>query len=63
MGDYYRTRFVGAGLLSGDPARDGPAVYIRADNDQRTIETGRILGKAPVQSGEPDVHAAAGRHH
>jgi 4-phytase / acid phosphatase len=56
MGDYYRARFAGAGLLSGDPARDGPLVFVRADNDQRTMETGRILGKALVQAGDPDVH-------
>ena len=57
LGDYYRTRFVGAGILSGDPVKDGPLVFVRADNDQRTIETGRILGKALVRSGEPDVHS------
>ena len=57
MGDYYRTRFVDAGLLSGDPAKDGPLVYLRADNDQRTIETARIIGKALVQAGEPEVHS------
>jgi 4-phytase / acid phosphatase len=56
MGDYYRQRFMASGLLSGDPAVDGPLVFIRADNDQRTIETGRILGKALVPVGEPDVH-------
>jgi len=57
MGDYYRARFVGSGLLSGDAAKDGPLVFVRADNDQRTIETGRILGKALVQAGDPDVHS------
>jgi 4-phytase / acid phosphatase len=57
MGDYYRVRFMASGLLSGDPAVDGPLVFVRADNDQRTIETGRILGKALVPVGEPDVHA------
>jgi 4-phytase/acid phosphatase len=56
-GDYYRARYLDAGLLSGDPAVDGPLVYVRADNDQRTIETGRIIGKALVRTGEPDVHA------
>ncbi len=56
MGDYYRQRFMSSGLLTGDPAVDGPLVFIRADNDQRTIETGRILGKALVPVGEPDVH-------
>jgi 4-phytase/acid phosphatase len=57
MGDYYRQRFLASGLLSGDPAVDGPLVFVRADNDQRTMETGRILGKALVPVGEPDVHA------
>lgn len=57
MGDYYRVRFMASGLLSGDPAVDGPLVFVRADNDQRTIETGRIIGKALVPVGEPDVHA------
>jgi 4-phytase/acid phosphatase len=59
MGDYYRSRFLADGLLSGDPATDGPRVFIRADNDQRTIETARIIGKALVQAGEPDVHSLA----
>jgi 4-phytase/acid phosphatase len=57
MGDYYRQRFLRSGLLSGDPATDGPVVFLRADNDQRTIETARILGKSLVPVGEPDVHA------
>lgn len=59
MGDYYRTRFSNAGLLTGDPAADTPAVFVRADNDQRTIETGRILAKSLVPSGEPEVHSLA----
>jgi 4-phytase/acid phosphatase len=57
MGDYYRARFIREGALTGDPEQDGPRVFVRADNDQRTIETGRILGKALVPVGEPDVHA------
>jgi 4-phytase/acid phosphatase len=56
MGDYYRMRFMRSGLLTGDPATDGPLVYIRADTDQRTKETGRILGKSLVPVGEPEVH-------
>jgi len=59
MGDYYRERLINAGALTGDPAVDGGRVFIRADNDQRTIETGRILGKALVRVGEPDVHSLA----
>jgi 4-phytase/acid phosphatase len=57
MGDYYRQRFLRSGLLSGDPAADGPLVFLRADNDQRTMETARIIGRALVPAGEPDVHA------
>jgi 4-phytase/acid phosphatase len=60
MGDYYRSRYASAGLLAGESTPDSPLVFVRADNDQRTIETGRILGKALTQSGEPDVHAVAG---
>lgn len=56
MGDYYRARFIHEGALTGDPSQDANRVFVRADNDQRTIETGRILGKALQQLGEPDVH-------
>jgi len=59
MGDYYRALLIDAGALSGDPAVDAQRVFIRADNDQRTIETGRILGKSLVRVGEPDVHSLA----
>lgn len=59
LADYYRARYVAAGLLSGDPSRDGPLVFVRTDNDERTIETGTILAKGLVRAGEPDVHAVA----
>lgn len=59
MGDYYRARFAGDGLLSGNPDVDRPLVFVRTDNDQRTIETGRILGKALVPGGEPEIHSLA----
>jgi 4-phytase/acid phosphatase len=57
MGDYYRARFAGEGLLSGNPDTDRPLVFVRADNDQRTVATGRILGKGLVPGGEPEVHS------
>jgi 4-phytase/acid phosphatase len=60
MGDYYRTRFSGDGVLSGNPDVDGPLVFIRADNDQRTVETGRILGKSLLLGAEPVVHSLPG---
>jgi 4-phytase/acid phosphatase len=57
MGDYYRERFTAAGLLTGDAATDGPLVFVRADNDQRTIQTGRLLGKALVPGAQLRIHA------
>jgi 4-phytase/acid phosphatase len=57
MGDYYRERFTSEGLLLGDPNAGIPWVYIRADNSQRTIATGRILGKALVPGSDPEVHS------
>jgi len=57
MGDYYRQRFLQAGLLTGDPMVDGPRIFVRADNDQRTIETARLLAKALVPVGEPVMHS------
>jgi 4-phytase/acid phosphatase len=59
LADYYRGRYLAAGLLTGDPSRDGPLVFIRTDNDERTVETGRILGKGLVRAGEPEVHFVA----
>lgn len=55
MGAYYREKFVGEGLLSGDPLKDGPLVFVRADNNQRTIQTGRLLGKALSGMADPVV--------
>jgi 4-phytase / acid phosphatase len=57
MGDYYHQYLAEAGALTGDPSVDGPHLFIRADNDERTLETGRILGKSLVLVGEPEVHA------
>jgi 4-phytase / acid phosphatase len=59
MGDYYHARFMSEGVLTGNPDVDRPLVFIRTDNDQRTIETGRILGKGLVPGGEPEVHSLA----
>jgi len=56
MGDYYRARLIREGALSGDPAHDAGLVWVRADNDQRTLETARIIGKSLIQTGEPEVH-------
>ncbi len=44
MGAYYRERFIAAGLLSGNAATDAARIYLKADNDQRTIDTAQTLG-------------------
>jgi 4-phytase/acid phosphatase len=52
MAAYYRERFLAAGLLTGDAGADEARIYLKADNDQRTIDTARTLGRAflPGQS-------------
>ncbi len=45
LGAYYRERYAAAGLLTGDPAVDASRVTLRADNDQRTIDTAQTLGR------------------
>lgn len=57
MGDYYRARYVAAGLLSGRAATDRERVVFRADNDQRTIETARDLAATLLPGIEIDPHA------
>jgi 4-phytase/acid phosphatase len=57
MGDYYRQRYVAAGLLSGDTAQDRNRIFFRADSDQRTVETARALSKGLTGFDDPDVHA------
>jgi 4-phytase / acid phosphatase len=57
MGDYYRARFTSSGLLLGAPDANTPWVYVRADNSQRTIQTGTILARALEPGIEPEVHS------
>lgn len=45
LGRYFRERYVAAGLLAGRPADDAPAITLRADSDERTVETARLLGE------------------
>ena len=44
MGDYYHALYKSEGLLSGEPVADRASVFVRADNDQRTVETAKLLG-------------------
>jgi 4-phytase/acid phosphatase len=43
MGSYYRDWLAGEHLLGGRGCEDAGRVYIRADKDQRTLETGRAF--------------------
>jgi 4-phytase / acid phosphatase len=57
MGAYYRARYLQAGLLSGDPANDERLLFVETDNDQRTILSGRTLGRSILAGQDPIVHA------
>ena len=57
MGAYYRELYVRAGLLSGRAEDDGGFITLRADSDQRTIETARDLGEGLMPGAQPLVQA------
>jgi len=57
MGAYYRARYVGAGLLTGNPAKDRDLIFFRANNFERTMETGRGLAQGLLDDAKPDLHA------
>ena len=61
MGAYYHDWFAEQRLLSPTGCQDAKRIYIWADTDQRTLETGRALGssllpgcKIPIQSQPED---------
>jgi 4-phytase/acid phosphatase len=45
MGSYYREWLLSAGLLHRQGCADASRVYVYADTDQRTLETGRALAE------------------
>jgi len=57
MGAYYRARYTAAGLLQGDSAQDASRIYLRADSDQRTIETAKDLAAGLLPGAEAQVHS------
>jgi 4-phytase / acid phosphatase len=62
MGGYYRDWLSKAGLFSADDCRDVSRIYIRADTDQRTRETGRAFAESLLPGCEiPVTTAAAGK--
>jgi 4-phytase/acid phosphatase len=59
MGSYYREWLLSEQLLHSSGCQDAKRIFVRADKDQRTLETGRALGEALLPGCEVDVHAGA----
>jgi 4-phytase/acid phosphatase len=63
FGGYYRAEFAERGLLSDSECADAQEVYIRADTDERTLETGRGLADGMLPGCKTEVHSlGAGAH-
>jgi 4-phytase/acid phosphatase len=57
FGGYYRTDFARRGLLSDSGCADAQDVYIRADTDERTVETARGLADGMLPGCKAEVHS------
>jgi 4-phytase/acid phosphatase len=57
MGDWYRQWLTGEHLLRAPDCQDAGRIYIHADKDQRTVETGHALAEAILPGCEIAVHA------
>jgi 4-phytase/acid phosphatase len=57
LGAYYREFYLRAGLLSGRADQDAERIILRADSDQRTIETARDMGAGLLPGREPVIQA------
>jgi 4-phytase/acid phosphatase len=57
MGTYYREWLCGQGLLHQQGCADVSRVYIYADTEQRTLETGRALAETLLPGCAIDVHS------
>jgi 4-phytase/acid phosphatase len=60
MGTYYREWLSSKHLLSPHGCGDVGRVYIHADTDQRTVETGRALAETLLPGCEADGHSVPG---
>ncbi len=58
MGAYYRVWLSGERLLSSQGCGDASRIYIQADTDQRTLETGRALAETLLPGCAVAVHSA-----
>jgi len=59
MGAYYRDWLSGEHLIRRDGCQDAPHIYIRADKDQRTVETGRALAESIEPGCRISIHEQA----
>ncbi len=59
MGAYYRDWLSGEHLIRRDGCQDASHIYIRADKDQRTLETGRALAESIAPGCAIAIHAQA----
>ena len=57
LGSYYRDWLAGERLLHLAGCRDAGRIYIRADKDQRTLETGRAFSESLLSGCPIEVHA------
>lgn len=63
FGAYDRAYFAQAGLLNSQGCSDAEGVYFWADNEERTLETGRALAKGMFPGCSVEVHSlSAGKH-
>jgi 4-phytase/acid phosphatase len=57
LGSYYREWFTGQRVLSREGCRDASRVYVWADTDQRTVETGRAFAESFLPGCNLTVHS------
>jgi 4-phytase/acid phosphatase len=60
MGSYYRDWLTGEHLIRREGCQDAPHIYIHADKDQRTLETGRALAESLLPGCGIAVHSLPG---
>lgn len=60
MGAYYRQWLAGEHLLGAPGCQDSKRIYIHADLDQRTLETGRAFAQSLAPGCAVEVHSRSG---
>jgi 4-phytase/acid phosphatase len=62
LGRYYRDWLVGQGLLGAAGCRDAGRVFVHADAEQRTLETGRAFAESILPGCGVALHSHPGGH-